>query len=83
MAKDILGNTVKVGDKVVFNNMVCTVKDIQENRVLGGKMITFNKGTGIKIPDNMTLEIDVQFDGDKPLNIFVVKQPTETVGAEA
>lgn len=83
MAKDILGNIVKVGDKVHFNGMICTVKEIQENRILGGKMLSKTQGQGLKIPDNITLEIELTFDGDKPLNAVVVKTPPEMGGAEA
>lgn len=83
MAKDILGNTVKVGDKIHFNGLICTVKEISENRLLGGKALANNRGMAIKIPDNMVLEIDVTFDADKPINAVVVKTPSEIGGAEA
>lgn len=77
MAKDALGNTLRIGQKVMFNGMIYTIKDLQENRVLGsGKFIS--KGvSGMKIPDNITLEIDLPFDADKPFNGIVCQTPKE------
>ena len=83
MAKDILGNNVKVGDKIQFNGMIATVKEINENRLLGGKIMDKHRGMAIKIPDMMTLELDIQFDAEKPCNFVVVKTPPETGAAEA
>lgn len=83
MAKDILGNIVRVGDKIHFNGLICTVKEISENRLLGGKAMSQNRGIAIKIPDNMVLELDITFDADKPINAVVVKTPPEIGGAEA
>lgn len=83
MPKDILGNTVRVGDKVLFNNMLCTVTDIQENRVLGAKSTGKSSAVTLKVPDNMTLEIDVTFDTEKPVNLICVKTPPEVNTAEA
>ena len=77
MAKDILGNEIKVGDKVMFQGMVFNVKELNENRVIGGKTMTGKNITGIKIPDVLTLEIDLQFDAEKPFNGVVVKTPPD------
>jgi hypothetical protein len=77
MAKDILGNTINPGDKMMFNGMICTVKEINENRVIGGKSMTGRSITGMKIPDVLTLEIDLPFECDKPFNGVVVKTPPE------
>ena len=83
MAKDLLGNKVNIGDKVVFNSLVCIVKDIKENRILGARIHNDRSGATIKIPDNIVLELDLQYDADKNLNLFVVKTPPETNTAEA
>lgn len=79
MAKDVLGNIVKVGNKVLFNGSIYEVKAINENRLLGGH-IQGNKGMGIKIPDSMTLEMDIQYDADKPVNFVVCREPSNNEG---
>jgi hypothetical protein len=78
MAKDILGNEIKAGEKVMFQGMVFLVKELNENRVIGGKTITGRNVTGIKIPDVMLLEIELQFDAEKPFNGVIVKQPLDS-----
>lgn len=83
MAKDVLGNVMHLGDKIVFNNMVYTIKDIQENRVLGGRQLSQSKGMVIKIPDTITLEIELPFEADKPFNGYVPRTPPETGSGEA
>lgn len=83
MAKDILGNVMKVGDKVVFNGMVCDVVEINENRIIGGQHMTGKGVSGIKIPDIMTLSIDLPFDSDKPFNAFVCKVPANNESGDA
>lgn len=83
MAKDSLGNTLRVNDKVLFNGLIYTIKEIQENRILGGKHMTQNRGMAIKIPDSIVLEVELPFDAEKPFNGFVVKTPPEGGTAEA
>lgn len=83
MAKDVMGNIVHVGDKLYLNGVVYTVKEINENRLLGGKAMSQNRGIAIKIPDNLVVEADFPFDSDKPINGFVIKTPPEIGGAEA
>lgn len=83
MAKDLMGNNVKPGDKLFLNGVVYTVKEINENRILGGKAMSQNRGIAIKIPDNLVVEADFPFDADKPINGFVVKTPPETGAPEA
>lgn len=83
MAKDLLGNIVKPGDKLFLQGIVFTVKEINENRILGGKAVSQNRGIAIKIPDNLVVEADFPFDSEKPINGFVVKIPPETNAPEA
>jgi hypothetical protein len=77
MAKDILGNEMKIGDRLLFNNAVYLIKDIQENRIMGGKIATGRNITGIKVPDVISLEIDLPFNCEQPFNGFIVKTPPE------
>jgi len=79
MAKDILGNVLKPGDKVIFNGLIYDIVEINENRVFGGH-IQGNKGTSLKIPDNITLSCDLPFDADKPFNGCVLKVPANNEG---
>lgn len=84
MAKDIMGNVIKSGDKMMFNNMIVTVKEINENRIIGGKMIDKNRGMALKIPDSIVFELEFPFDSDKgPINGVVIKIPPETNAPEA
>jgi hypothetical protein len=83
MAKDLIGNIVQTGDKISFNGMICTVKEIHENRLLGGKLMDKNRGMAVKIPDTMYLEIEVQYDAEKPCNFLIIKTPPNLTGAEA
>ncbi len=83
MAKDIMGNIVHVGEKLFLNGVVYTVKEINENRLLGGKAMSQNRGIAIKIPDNLVVEVDFPFDSEKPINGFVIKTPPEVNVPEA
>ena len=40
MTKDPLGNDIKTGDIVLFNGIVCNVKEIQSSSILQGKSIS-------------------------------------------
>jgi hypothetical protein len=77
MAKDILGNTLKIGDKLFFQGVVYDVEDIQENRLIGGKTMTGKSIQGMKIPDALTLRVTLPFDSNQPFNGFVVKNPEQ------
>lgn len=83
MAKDMIGNEIKPGDKLFFQGMVFNVKDLQENRILGGKTLTGKSVSGMKIPDVITLEIDIAFNADQPVNGCVVKTPPEMGSKES
>jgi tartrate dehydratase beta subunit/fumarate hydratase class I family protein len=83
MAKDILGNKLVVGKKIFLNGVIYTIKEVNENRILGGKAMTQNRGVAIKIPDTLVLEADFPFDTDKPVNGFMVLEPPETIAPEA
>lgn len=83
MAKDILNNTLKIGDKVIFNGSLCTIKEIHEKRIFGGKMTSSTHGTSLKIPDTMILEFELTYDEEKPMNMFAVRTPPESGAAEA
>jgi len=83
MAKDILGNKLVVGKKLFLNGVIYTIKEINENRVLGGKAMTQNRGVAIKIPDTLVLEADFPFECDKPVNGFMVLEPPEMGVGEA
>lgn len=80
MATDILGNKLKVGQKVIWNGMVCTIKSIDENRLLGGGKFIAKGIQGMKIPDNITIEIDLPFDAEKPFNGAVCQEPPNNEG---
>lgn len=80
--KDMIGNNVKAGDKLLFQNMIYEVEDIQENRLIGGKSITGKNITGMKIPDALTLRITIPFDSNQPFNGVVVKTPLELSDAK-
>jgi len=73
----MIGNSMKVGDKIMFNGMICTIKEIQENRIIGGKTMTGRQITGMKVPDILTLEIDLPFECEKPFNGVIVQVPAE------
>jgi hypothetical protein len=83
MAKDILGNKLVVGKKIFLNGVIYIIKEVNENRILGGKAMTQNRGVAIKIPDTLVLEADFPFDADKPVNGFMVMEPPETNAPEA
>ena len=83
MAKDILGNICKPGDKLFMNGVIYTIKEINENRILGGKLVDGRKGMSVKIPDTLVLEADFPFDSEKPINGFLVRIPPETNAPEA
>lgn len=77
MAKDAIGNEIHIGDKLFFQGMVYNVKDVQENRILGGKTLTGKSVSGIKVPDVMTLEIDLPFNSEQPFNGVVCMTPPD------
>lgn len=78
MAKDMLGNVMKVGQKVMFNGMVMTVTGLEENRVIGGHKVGNSRLQGMKIPDSLRLELELPFDADKPFNGVVCLEPPES-----
>jgi hypothetical protein len=77
MAKDSIGNEMKAGDKLFFNGFIYDIKEINENRVIGGRTLTGKNVSGIKIPDTITIEITLPFEAEKPFNGFIVKTPPE------
>jgi len=77
MAKDILGNILHTGDKIVFRGLICTVKDIHEKRILGTMQSSGKQGMTVKLPDSLVLEVDIQGDFDKPLDCYAVKTPDD------
>lgn len=83
MAKDAIGNEIHIGDKLFFQGMVYNVKDVQENRIIGGKTLTGKSVSGVKVPDIMTLEIDLPFNSEQPFNGVVCKTPKEMDNAES
>jgi hypothetical protein len=77
MAKDMVGNEMKVNEVVMFNNMIYTIKDLQENRIIGGHKTGPQSMQAMKIPDMITLEITLPFDAEKPFNGVMIKTPPE------
>lgn len=74
MAKDVLGNIIRIGDKILYQNILCTVKDIQENRVFGAGL-TQKGPTSLKIPDTMVLEMEITYNSEQPVNMVAVRTP--------
>jgi hypothetical protein len=68
MAKDILGNELKVGDYVHFtlpsNQVLAKITELSEGGLLGASAIVQNKAQGIVLPGTVTftIEANAQFD---------------------
>lgn len=82
MAKDMVGNIIKVGHKILLAGNLYTVKEINENRIFGART-SGSRATSMKIQDEIIVEASFPYDSEKAINCVVIQEPPETGASEA
>lgn len=76
MAKDSIGNELKVGDLILFNGMLMTVTQIQDAGIIGASgSVQSGKLQGLMVPGQLMCSVAIQFDPSKPVGVFALQNP--------
>lgn len=80
MLKDQSGNTLKVGDVILYSGLIMVINEINVPNLIGATTPLSKGGvTGMVMPANIVCQITLFHpDPNKPVPTFVLKQPSKT-----
>lgn len=81
MAKDRVGNEIKEGDLILFQNVLMTVSKIMDSGILSGSgtVAPGSKVQGMIIPGTLVCSIGIQFNPATAIDCLVLKNPNPQV----